>query len=89
LLTVSPKAHTEKRWCAGVVPVDLIGWAAFTASQERGFYRIDDPRNVDVLELHRQVREMVLEVLGPERPRDLAHKLKITGQAALVSMLLV
>jgi hypothetical protein len=36
----------EKHWCAGVVPVDLTGWPAFTALQERGFYKLDDPRNV-------------------------------------------
>jgi hypothetical protein len=62
---VSPKAHKEKHWCAGVVPVDLTGWPVFTALQGRGFYRIDDPRNVDAFELHRQVTLMVLEVLGP------------------------
>jgi hypothetical protein len=66
LLTVSPKAHKEKHWCAGVVPVDLTDWPGFAALQERGFYRIDDPRNVDTLELHRQVGEMMLEVLGPK-----------------------
>jgi hypothetical protein len=66
LLTVSPKAHKEKHWCAGVVPVDLTGWPTFTDLQERGFYKIEDPRNVDALELHRQVGVMALEVLGPK-----------------------
>jgi hypothetical protein len=64
LLTVSPRAHKTKHWCVGVVPVDIADWPAFTASQEGGFFRICDPRNVDVLELHRQTAEMVVEVLG-------------------------
>jgi hypothetical protein len=66
LRTVSPKAHKEKHWCVGVVPVDLTDWPAFTAFQERGFYRIDAPQSVDAVELHRQVGMLVLEVLGPE-----------------------